>query len=265
MAAALIPVFASMPEDEPHCASKPLKSPSAPASASSSAEQRFTNQIYIGCPTSCCPSTAGPSASAPKAEHGYEGFPWEKLIDAVAKLAQALAWPIAGAFIALRFKQELATLLARLRKGKIGGAEFEFEREVQEVEEAAEIPRTVSAEAVSSSESGAPREPRGAIVAAWIDIENALFNLVQQHQANEAVAVSSYRPSRNVATAIRTVEKWNLLGRNYISLFHDLRSIRNEAAHAIDFSPSSEALIKYLQLARELRTEIERAAKAENA
>lgn len=54
---------------------------------------------------------------------------WDRIIDALAKLLSSIAWPLAGVNISVVFRKELAALLARLKRGKVGSAEFEFERQ----------------------------------------------------------------------------------------------------------------------------------------
>ncbi|WP_341679619.1 hypothetical protein [Comamonas thiooxydans] len=63
-------------------------------------------------------------------------------------------------------------------------------------------------------------------------------------------------------SAIREVQKAEVLDANWIALFHDLRVMRNEAAHAIDFTPAQDVVIRYVQLAKELAAAIRKAEKA---
>jgi hypothetical protein len=45
----------------------------------------------------------------------------------LAELVKATAWPLTTAVVAILFRTELRALLGRLRKGKVGSAEFEFQ------------------------------------------------------------------------------------------------------------------------------------------
>ena len=48
----------------------------------------------------------------------------------IVEVLKATTWPLASVAIALIFREQLRDLLLRLRKGKVGPAEFEFEERV---------------------------------------------------------------------------------------------------------------------------------------
>lgn len=186
-------------------------------------------------------------------------FNWGGLAESFFSLLGKVAWPLAAVYIALLFKKEIAVLLARIKRGKWGSAEFEFEDYVREVEAEANIPRTRENERITlSAAAQASNDPRGAIVAAWIEVEEALFALVRNKHLSDVAGSST--PSRSSLSAIRAVQRAQALDANWIALFHDLRVLRNEAAHSTDFSPTTEAVIKYVQLAKELATAMRVAA-----
>lgn len=212
----------------------------------------IVQEITLHCGTQTASQTV-PSAPAASATErtATSTFTWDRLIEAVFKLLGSIAWPIAAVYIAFIFRKELAALLARLKKGKWGSAEFEFENYVRAVDAEADIPRTAENESISPSAAArASSDPRGAIVTAWIEVEDALFSLVRSRDLSEPV--SATRPSRSTVWAIRAVQKAQALDATWIALFHDLRAMRNEAAHSTDFSPPPDAVIKYVQLAKEL-------------
>lgn len=59
-------------------------------------------------------------------------------IEAVAKLAGAILWPIVAFFLAMLFKGEISSIIRRIKKGKFFGNEFELEDELNELAEATE-------------------------------------------------------------------------------------------------------------------------------
>lgn len=64
------------------------------------------------------------------------------LLTFIAELFKAIAWPIVTLVVALLFRQQIIALLARLRKGKLGSTEFEFEQEVKALrEQVPELPK----------------------------------------------------------------------------------------------------------------------------
>jgi hypothetical protein len=66
--------------------------------------------------------------------------------------------------------------------------------------------------------------------------------------------------TRSPLAIINSVEKLGILGLMDVALFNDLRVLRNHAIHDAEFSPSTESVIKYVQIAQALRARIERAA-----
>lgn len=172
---------------------------------------------------------------------------YSKLLEAFAKLLASIAWPISAVVIAYHFKNELAALLTRLKKVKAGSAEAEFERHISEVIETSDI-KEAATPVSSSTRAAATSDPRGAILAAWLEVEKALFDLFDASGLN----VPAIRPMRGILPAFKAIQKAGLLDSDYISLFHDLRTLRNDAAHNIEFNPSSDAVIQYTQLAKVL-------------
>lgn len=143
----------------------------------------------------------------------------------------------------------IAQLLSRLKRGKVGGTELEFADFVVDAETQADIPLTEESKVIDTTEvAKASSDPRGVILSAWLDVEAALNSLVETNKLAEGYS----RITKRNLTAIRLVQQAELLSANYVGLFHDLRAMRNEAAHAADFAPPPDSVIRYVQLAREL-------------
>lgn len=184
-----------------------------------------------------------------------------ELLEALAKLFAALAWPVAAVFIVRQLRTEITGLLSRLKRGKVGGAEFEFADYVRAAEEEAEIQRTPETQAVDSiAVAKASSDPRGTILSAWLDVEAALNSLVETKKLAEGYT----RIAKRNLTSIRLVQRAELLSANYVGLFHDLRAMRNEAAHSTDFLPPADAVVRYVQLAQELAAELHKIAAPPN-
>jgi hypothetical protein len=172
-------------------------------------------------------------------------------LEFIAALVKALAWPLATTIIAIIFRSQISALLSRIRKGKIGPAEFEFEREVQELVD--QTPAQLQAQSVGSpTVSLATTNPRAAILEAWLGLEGAINRLADKRQLQEPGA------SRSPISIIRWVGENRELRSADVSLFHDLQVLRNRAAHDTEFSPSAESVIKYAQLAQGLQARIEK-------
>lgn len=171
----------------------------------------------------------------------------------IAALVKALAWPVAAIVIAAIFHRQISALLSRIRKGKFGPAEFEFEQEVQELVELVQ-PEMQAQQINPPTVTLATTNPRAAILEAWLSLERAVNRLAHIQELPTPSA------SRSPLSIIRAVEKSGVLQPNDISLFNDLRVLRNRATHDADFGPSAESVIKYVQLAQGLKTRIDEAA-----
>ncbi|MFZ5519939.1 MAG: hypothetical protein ACOZD0_01910 [Pseudomonadota bacterium] len=171
----------------------------------------------------------------------------------IAELVKALAWPLATVAIAVIFRSQLVSLLGRLKGGKLGPAEFAFERAVEKLEAAAvDLPSTAAGRASSSDIQLATTSPRAAIIEAWLEIEeNAIAfalcrNLVQP------------TARRNPMGAINGVYKSGFLSESQKAILRELQELRNDAAHNPDFSPSTDSVLRYVRLAKDLCIELVR-------
>ena len=106
-----------------------------------------------------------------------------------AEIAKALAWPCAATAIALVFRSELKGLLGKVKKGKVGPAEFEFEQGIKELkaEKPKELPQLPQPSAQEPSALRAIAEPRAVVLDAWLNVEQAMNNLAQKHGVYNAL------------------------------------------------------------------------------
>lgn len=176
----------------------------------------------------------------------------------IVEIFKAAAWPAVALAVALLFRHEIRTLLGRTRKGKVGPAEFEFEETVRAV--------ATEAKGLNLPPPGAPTtqpklvvqsaEPRAAILQAWVEVEDALNHLAYA-QAPDADALP-----RNSYAAMRQLARSGVVGPEYIALINDLRTLRNQAVHELEFKPSTESVLGYVKLANDLIGVLQRAAEA---
>lgn len=142
----------------------------------------------------------------------------------IAQLVQAAAWPVAIVVLALMFRPQLRALLERLNKGRLGPAEFEFERALRVL--SAQSGRHASAAPAVLPYTGSAR---AAILAAWRDLAQA--------------APADLQP-------LSAADK---------ALYQQLGALREQAHDARDFHPSAESVSAYVQLARSLQASLQRA------
>jgi len=234
--------------------SKQISRSSASASTTQAATP-ISQEVIVYCGS----NGIGSAPSSPGPTDKERGPDWARLFEAFFKLLGSLSWPVAVYMIARHFKAELAALLARLKKVKAGSAEAEFERGVDEASQAANIPPVdPEPEVAAPAVKAAAADPRGSILGAWLEVEKAVFRLCEARHLN----VPSTRVKLGVLPAMKAIQSANALDPNYVGLFHDLRSLRNAAAHNYDFNPEPEAVMHYAKLARSLAKAIEDAARA---
>jgi hypothetical protein len=176
----------------------------------------------------------------------------------LAEIAKAVAWPGAVTAVALLFRLEIKALLGRVKKGKLGPAEFEFEQGVKELK--AEIPKDLPAlPAPESQEPSTLRaivEPRAVVLDAWLKVEESMNLLAMKHRVYNALAGPGSNYAATSLAKAGVLEPWAL------NIYRDLRRLRNQATHDASFSPSLESVLAYLQTASELTAELQRVANA---
>jgi hypothetical protein len=175
-----------------------------------------------------------------------------------AEMTKALAWPVASVTIAWIFRAQIQVLLTRLKKGKLGPAEFEFEQGVLQAQ--LDIPQNALPAATRGAESLEQNrqsfEPRAAVLDAWLKVESALYAFAS------ARGVIPEPAAKNAATLATNLVRDGLLDPWLLNLIRDLRRLRNQATHDSDFAPSAQAVLSYVQMADELELELRKLAHA---
>lgn len=166
----------------------------------------------------------------------------------IVELLEAAAWPVAAVAIAMLFRAELKSLLNRIKHGKVGYAEIEFEHGVRTLEANVRLaPDIGQAQAPTASTVAlATTDPRAAIIQIWLEVEDAITNLAfSRSQSSDEV------PSHALG-AIQQLARLGALDSEQISLIYELRSLRNQAVHDLEFNPSTESVLGFVKLAREV-------------
>lgn len=181
----------------------------------------------------------------------------------IAKLVEFLAWPVASLLVVVFLRKQISDLLPHVKKFKAGPIEAEFERELKELRATA----PVDSQSAPVQDQLTPERqvllqlvqvsPRSAVLEAWRGIESSAVRLVQE----KGIYVPE-REARSPLAMMRAIAQGNHLSSEDIALYHDLRALRNQAAHLDDFNPSAEAAISYLELASRLRQSLKRATNA---
>jgi hypothetical protein len=176
----------------------------------------------------------------------------------VARLVDALAWPSAVVISAAMLRPELVRLIRRVQKIKHKESEVDLAAGVETAkEEANRIPEfsvspsgTETNRLLRLAEDG----PRGAILDAWLGVEEAMDTYAQRHGLEVA--------QRN-SKRIEQIEMHDLdgpyLGKGITEMLHRLRELRNNAVHRTDMDITEPVARDYVSLAQRVKRKLEEA------
>lgn len=168
----------------------------------------------------------------------------------IQKLIEALAWPIFGIFLVRLIWPEFKTLIPLIRKLKAGPVEAEFGREVGElrletaVSQEGEVPVTEDLNQRQKLLLLADHNPRSAVLEAWREIEIAAKKTIIARGKRELS-----RELTSVVAISRILSDEKILNPDEISLFNELKGLRNLVTHSEDFNLTYEAALDYIELA----------------
>lgn len=169
------------------------------------------------------------------------------------RLVETLIWPITVFVLAIMFKTELKKIFTRLSNLKYKDLELKFGKELENVEQKIleikvtspkEISRTIEAEIEDENIFArlikiAELSPRAAITAAWFELENAFVTVARKNK------IEVKRPT-NITSLVHEMKNKKYIDESSLSIFEDLRRLRNEAAHAPDFALTQKEAEKYI-------------------
>ena len=180
----------------------------------------------------------------------------------LASIIKSLAWPVAAVILALLFKDQIKKLAPFVKRLKAGPVEAEFERDVRQLWESAPA-QYKSSYAIPSDTASigfllnlAALHPRSAVLEAWVRLEAAARAALPQ--PTNPGAMTSYLPAARLAEALVQA---GVIDQRQVTLYHELRRLRNEVAHAVASEPTQESVLSYIELASLLQSQLERHAK----
>jgi hypothetical protein len=166
-----------------------------------------------------------------------------------SKLIDALAWPATVICLILLLRYPLAHLLPLLSSLKYKDLELQFGSRLKQISDV-NLPQEGRRQRLPLESQRANRlaelSPRAAVLESWVGIELAALNaarfLLQDEMRSKTL---SYQ-------AIRALEHSGRLAPTAVSMLHDLRALRNQAAHAPDFAISTDSAIEFADAADKL-------------
>lgn len=180
------------------------------------------------------------------------------LLSFASKVIESLAWPIAAVVLVVLLRKEIGKLAPFLKKLKAGPLEAEFERDVRALQESTAEPEKVEGAKPTDVATKnfllqlAELHPRSAILESWVRVEAAARTLL----ASKAIPISkpSYLPAARLAEPLAQHE---FITQGQVTLFHELRRLRNEVAHEQGLEPTLESARAYIDLASFLQSHLE--------
>jgi hypothetical protein len=183
----------------------------------------------------------------------------------IVEIAKALGWP--GAFVValLVLRKPLKGLIPLLTKLKYKDIELEFGKGMELAkEEAAALPQP---ENRKLEQDLLPEKimrlaavaPRAGVLESWRMVEAELAALGRRLPSTLQKAVSAAGPLHiRTNDVLRQLEHEQQADPRLVSVLRHLKHLRNEAAHAPEFTLSEEAALEYGILAEEVRLQLER-------
>jgi len=172
----------------------------------------------------------------------------------IAKLVEALAWPLVVGGMLLYLRKELPTILLSLRKLKFKDVEMEFGEAA--IALAVETRRVVPSPKLDVKVIGEPENraaerldaiaelsPRAAILEAWLMVEAAAANLIRKNGLSN---LGSTPGPQRIKEGLRRAE---VLTPPQENAFEHLRRLRNEAVHVPDAQFTAAAVSSYVESA----------------
>ena len=174
----------------------------------------------------------------------------------IVDLVSALVWPGVTVWFIKKYGDDVKSLILRLSRIKMGGAEAEFaenlivaealavDTPVVNIKDAVHDEDTEFSRRLSALQRIADVSPRAAIMESWLLIEEA---------AGKAGFVQGATiPRINIPLFLDWLAREHRIDKNTVKLVEKMRHLRNSAAHLKDFELTRDEAERYLKLATRL-------------
>lgn len=181
---------------------------------------------------------------------------FELWMEFVSSLVDSLSWPISIFILVLILRKPIARLLARTASIRWGDKQIEFSSSLlaasKQVDRAYRDSPDVGMDASSSERAlnsvkhalrTSSKQPRQAIIEAWLEVEVAL-----NAAGNRLGLYESDGKRRHAGLAIRLLRSREHLEADWAEALYRLRQLRNEAAHDRPFHLEPNQAEDYIQL-----------------
>jgi|SRR5882672_12240005 len=172
----------------------------------------------------------------------------------ITEIVKATAWPAVVLVVIVLLRKPLRGLLPYLTRFKYKDFEVTFGREAAEARaEATQLPSPegLAPAALPPISTEVARlisvSPRAAVIEAWREVDTAARLALIRREAMQPQLMTT-SPSK-IATLLAS---YHIFEPRQVALFHDLRTMRNEAAHAPEFALPEFAARDYAEAAARL-------------
>ncbi|CFQ30622.1 MULTISPECIES: hypothetical protein [Yersinia] len=164
----------------------------------------------------------------------------------ISKIIDSIAWPVVVFLILYYGRDDILKLVRTLKSIKVGDqfeAIFSDEAEKLAQETSEVIPDTNTDQYVDIRASLLAKDPRAAIMEAWIRVEKSAFEALERKHGQ------TFIPERNPITLIRKLVNDEILNTRQANVLQSLRLLRNQMAHNIDVELAAADAESYIDSA----------------
>ena len=173
-------------------------------------------------------------------------------MEIIVKIIEALVWPGVVLVAVYLLRKPIIELIPQLKKLKYKELEMEFDHELEALSKKSQESRArVEIEAPKEEEEDyylqrvKELSPRAAIMESWLGLEATAISTAQHFK------ITPEKKRINFHMAVQALRKKNVLTDQDVANINDLRSLRNKAAHEIDFPITEDEAAKFMEIARD--------------
>ncbi|MDX1810026.1 MAG: hypothetical protein R3331_10835 [Sulfurospirillaceae bacterium] len=176
----------------------------------------------------------------------------------IETIVASIAWPFSIIIIVWLLKKDLGQLLSRIKRIKHKDSEIELQQGIEDAAKQADknnLPRLENKDKQERIYRLAMDSPRGAILDAWLEVEETLNSYCKRKGINEHIK----SPMQLIQSIYMHDLDYNYIGKGLFDMLYKLKNLRNEAVHISDHEISTKTAIEYAKLAKRVIAKFEEA------
>lgn len=160
-----------------------------------------------------------------------------------ASVIGSMAWPIAVVVLGIMFREQVKTLLGKVKSLKAAGLEAAFAEDTKRVAEEVQAklltPTEMNPLDSPMGKKFVPRSderPSAIILDSWLELEHAVGNMINE------LAIETKRPA-NIKNCLEALKDYVTTDTRIF--IDELRRLRNQVAHNRDLEPDQGTAYRY--------------------